>query len=298
MKIIVFGSEGLLGRAIADELAARGHSVLRAGRNKGDLVVDFRFDLESGALRAAVRGANVVVNAVGILIESDDNTWDCVHRQATVALAAACEAERVARIIHISALGVGTGIPGGQQASKLAAEQALERCKVDYAIVRPGLLVDAACPSTRLFMLLARLPVIALPGLVHPGASPVAPIQVGDVAQAVARILEHPKALRRVIELAGPQVLSYREMLARYRAAQGKGPALWLPLPWWAMKLAALPARWLPQKVFSIDTLRVLKAGCISHRNEAARWLGREPMPMLAAAGRESGERELASIRG
>jgi len=277
MNIVVFGSSGLVGHAIATEFIARGHRVVRAARQNAELSVDFRFDLEGPALRAAVRGADVVVNAVGILIERDGNTWDGVHRQAAQALAAACEAERVARIIHISALGAGTGIPGRFMASKLAAEQAFAGHGVDYAIVRPGLLVDEACPSTRLFRSLARLPVIALPGLRHPGASPVAPIQVADVARCVVRIAEHPKALRRVIELAGTEPMSYRAMLAAYRAAQGKGAALWLPLPWWAMKLAARLARWVPQQVFSIDTMRMLQAGCVSHRNEAARWLGREP---------------------
>lgn len=277
MNIVVFGSSGLVGHAIATEFIARGHRVVRAARQNAELSVDFRFDLEGDALRAAVRGADVVVNAVGILIERDGNTWDGVHRQAAQALAAACEAERVARIVHISALGAGTGIPGRFMASKLAAEQVFAGHSVDYAIVRPGLLVDEACPSTRLFRSLARLPVIALPGLRHPGASPVAPIQVSDVARCVVRIAEHPKALRRVIELAGTEPMSYRAMLAGYRAAQGKGAALWLPLPWWAMKLAARLARWVPQQVFSIDTMRMLQAGCVSHRNEATRWLGREP---------------------
>lgn len=284
MHIVVFGSNGLLGKAIAAEFSARGHRVTRAARHGADLAVDFRFDLDPAVLRATVRGADVVVNAVGILIEGDGNTWDGVHRRACQALAAACEAERVARVVHISALGVGTGIPGRLMASKLAAEKAFAAHAVDYAIVRPGLLVDAACPSTRLFRWLARMPVIALPGLRHPGASPVAPIQVADVARCVARIAEHPKALRRVIELAGIEAMTYRAMLAGWRAAQGHGPALWLPVPWWLMKLGALPARWLPQKVFSIDTLRMLQAGSVPRANELLRWLGREPLPPLALA--------------
>lgn len=283
MKIVVFGSTGLLGRAIAHELAARGHKVARAGRKDADVPIDFRFDLDPEGLRDAVRGADVVVNAVGILLEREGNTWDAVHRRATRALAAACEAERVARIVHVSALGVGTGLPGGYMASKLASEKTLEQHSVDYAIVRPGLLVAQDCPSTRLFMRLARWPVIALPGVVHPGASELAPIRVADVAQAVVRIAEHPKALRRVIELAGPRVMTYREMLAAFRAAQGKGVALWLPLPWWLMKLSARLAHWLPRSVFTIDTVRMLQAGGIAPCNEAARWLGREPLSIFEA---------------
>jgi uncharacterized protein YbjT (DUF2867 family) len=263
MKIVVLGSSGLLGSAIAAECAARGHRVLRSARRDAELCIDYRFDLEGQSLRTAVRGADIVVNAVGILVERDGNTWDTVHRRACEALAAACADERVARVIHISALGVGTGIPGKLMASKLAAEEAFAQHGVDYAIIRPGLLVDPRCPSTQLFRFLARL---------------------RDVAHCVARIAEYPKALRRVIELSGARQMSYRTMLAEYRQAQGKGPALWLPLPWWLIKLAALPARFIAQKVFSIDTLRMLQAGSAASRNETSRWLGgRDPAPMLGA---------------
>lgn len=107
---------------------------MRAARQDADIAVDFRFDLGVDTLRAAVRGADIVINCVGILIERDGNTWDGVHRRATEALAAACEAERVARVVQISALGAGTGIPGAFMASKLAAEQAFEKHSVDFGI--------------------------------------------------------------------------------------------------------------------------------------------------------------------
>ena len=289
MRVIVLGANGLLGKAIVAELTSRGHAVVGAARQDAALSVDFRFDQEPEGLRAVVRGADVVVNAIGILIERDGNTWDAVHRRAAQALSAACAAERVARIVHISALGAGMGIAGGYMASKFAAEQAFDKGPVDYAIVRPSLLADPACPSTRLFRWLARQPVIALPGFFHAGESLIAPIQATDVAACVARICEHPKALRRVIELAGPRAMTYREMLARYRQAQGKGGALWLPVPWWLMKLTARLARFVPQKVFSIDTMRMLQAASVPQANEVRRWLGRDPLPLLpeAASARE-----------
>jgi uncharacterized protein YbjT (DUF2867 family) len=260
MKIIVFGGAGLLGRAIGTELRSHGHQVVTAGRSGCDVRVNFCYDHDVALYRALVKGADIVVNAVGILIERGEDTFEAIHVQAPTALFKACEAERVARIVHISGLGVGTGI----------------------RIVRPALLVDAQCPSTQLFRFLARMPVIALPGLLRPGASLVAPILVSDVAQAVTRICEHPKALRRVIELCGPQVLRYRDMLASLRAAQTKLPALWLPMPWWLMKLSAWAAKLVPQKVFSIDTLRMLKAGSVSEHNEALYWLRGMPKQALA----------------
>ena len=282
MKIVVLGAQGMLGSAICREFVAQGHQVTTVARSGGDLAVDFRFDHTPQALRPAVKGADIVVNAVGILLERTDaggrNSFQRVHVDAVDALCKACELERVARIVHLSALGVGTGLPGAYMASKLAAELTLAAHAVDYAIVRPGLLMDAACPSTRLFAALARLPVIALPGLTQPGASPLAPIALDDLARCVVRIASHPKALRRVIELTGPQTLSYRALLAHLRAAQGKGAALWLPFPWWLMKFIARLAHRLPQKVVSVDNLRVLQAGSVSGCSETARWLGRKAL--------------------
>ncbi len=282
MNIIVFGGAGVLGRAITSSLRQAGHTVTTAGRTGCDLAVDFRFDTTPEAFAELLRGTHIVVNAVGMLIERGDNRFASVHVQAPAALFAACAKARVARIVHVSALGVGTGIPGAYMASKLAAEQALQAGTVDYAIVRPALLVDDASPSTRLFKFLASLPVISLPGLLHPGAARLAPIHVQDVAQVVANLCVHPKALRRVVELAGPQTLSYRELLAGFRRAAGKGAALWLPMPWWLMHASAWLAAYLPQNVFSRDTVRMLQAQSLPMQNGAPSWLGYMPKPAIA----------------
>ena len=106
-------------------------------------------------------------------------------------------------------------------------------------------------------------------------------MQVADVAECIAAIVAHPKALRRVIELEGPERLTYRSMLERLRAAQGRGRALWLPVPWWLVRVAAWLALAWPQRVFSPDTVRMLQASC-EGRSETARWLRREPLPLDA----------------
>lgn len=289
MNIVVFGGAGVLGRAITSTLRAAGHTVTTAGRTGCDVAVDFRYDTAPEAFDGLLRGTHIVVNAVGLLIERSDNRFATVHVQAPAALFAACAKARVARIVHISALGVGTGIPGAYMASKLAAEQALQAGPVDYAIVRPALLVDEASPSTRLFKFLASQPVISLPGLLHPGAARLAPILVQDVAQAVANLCVHPKALRRVVELAGPKILSYRELLAGFRRAAGKGAALWLPMPWWLMHMSARLAVYLPQNVFSRDTVRMLQAQSLPVQNAAPIWLGHMPKPVLAPVQIEQG---------
>jgi uncharacterized protein YbjT (DUF2867 family) len=200
----------------------------------------------------------------------------------------ACAAAHVARVVQISAMGAGNAEPiaGRYMASKRAAEAALMHamagCRGDAVIVRPSLLMDATSPSTQLFEFLARLPVIALPGLLLPGNTKLAPMLCEDVAAAICRICEHPKALHRAIELAGPQELSYRKLLTELRSAQGLGTALWLPLPWLLMRWFAKLAEFFPQKVISADGMRVLKAGITTERNESLYWLRCMPKPVIA----------------
>ena len=90
-------------------------------------------------------------------------------------------------------------------------------------------------------------------------------------------MIERPEAVKGTYEIAGPAVLTYREMLAAYRHAQGLGDAVWLPLPMALMKLGALAAEALPQKVFSRDTLRMLERGSVTAVNALPSLLARAP---------------------
>jgi hypothetical protein len=76
--------------------------------------------------------------------------------------------------------------------------------------------------------------------------------------------------------------LSYRELLGQLRSVQGLGKALWLPLPWWLMRLTAKLLEALPQRVVSADGMQVLQAGLTTEHNEALYWLRQMPKPAVA----------------
>ena len=286
MKVIIFAGAGMLGRAIAQELRSHGHSVATAGRSGCDVQVDFRYALHPDEFTPIVRGADIVINAVGILIERGDAFFDQVHVTAPQALFEACAKEHVARVVQISALGAGRITKGRYIASKEAAERALatamQHASGDWAVVRPSFLMQAGSPATDLFLRLARLPVHCTPGLTRTSEPMLAPMQCEDAAQAICRICEHPKALRRAIEMAGPEELRYSEFLAQLRASLGLRPAFKLRLPWWLIHLTARLAEHLPQKVLSADGVRILRAGLTTTQNEALYWLRSMPKPAVA----------------
>jgi DoxX-like family len=119
------------------------------------------------------------------------------------------------------------------------------------------------------------------------GGQAVQPVQVYELAEAVARLLEQAEPLGAVLEIGGGETLSYREMLGRYRQALALGDALWLPLPLPLMQLAAWLAEALPQQVICRDTLRLLAQGSVPRVNALPQLLGRAATGMqqgLAAA--------------
>jgi uncharacterized protein YbjT (DUF2867 family) len=283
MNVLVCGASGCVGSAVASALRSRGHRVIEGGRTQGEsrlsTHVDFMQARPPSAWAAALaqRRVEVIVNCVGILIESRAQSFERVHSAGPIEMFRGAALAGVGRVIQVSALGVGAdpqSLATPYLHSKLRADDALAGLGVDWAVLRPSLVYGPGSASAELFATLASLPVIGLPGR---GEQQVQPVHVYEVAEAVARLVEHPGALRAVHEIGGAASLSYREMLATYRAALGLGPALWLRMPMPLMALGARVAEWLPQKVFSRDTLRLLERGSVPGVNSAAVLLGREP---------------------
>ncbi len=283
MRVLVCGSTGCIGSALVRALRSRGHVVIEAARRHVDgertLHLDFMQPRPPRAWQECLRPLRLdaVVNAVGILMPARGQRFERVHAQGPIELFRGASLAGVPRIVQVSALGVGhdaEALSRPYLATKLRADDALAALPLRWAVLRPSLVHGPGSQSAALFASLASLPLIALPGR---GVQRVQPIHVYEVAEAAVRLLESESGWRSVHELAGPAVLSYREMLATYRSAATAAPALWLPLPLPLMRLAAWAAEWLPQQVYSRDTLRLLERGSVAADNAAPRLLGRAP---------------------
>lgn len=233
----------------------------------------------------------MVINAVGILMPSERDSFERIHAAGPIALFQGAALAGVARVIQVSALGVGPAshhLQTPYALSKLQADEALldlaRRGLVDGLVVRPSLVYGPGSQSAALFQQLARLPVVGLPGL---GRQSVQPIHVLELAEAVARMAEHEvpigASVGTIQEMAGPEVLSYLAMLRHYRRAQGLGEPVWIPVPMPLMRLGAHLAQHIDQQAFSPDTLAMLEHGNTSQANAARFWLGREPTGMAQA---------------
>lgn len=272
MRILICGADGFLGRHLARHLEAAGHAIVRGvhrPRLPGDIAIDYARDTDPAVWLPRLANVDAVINAVGILIETREQPFAALHAAAPIALFDACVLAGVDRVLQVSALGADA--PGTSYlATKAAADAHLARLPLQWAVLRPSIIYGDDGASSRFFRGLATLPIIGLPGR---GDQRLQPIHVDDLCACAQALIAAPG--RRIVELAGPRALTYRELLAGYRQALGLGRALWLPIPTAAMGIAARVAEIFGSRVLSRDTLAMLARGNTTVRDDAAALLGR-----------------------
>jgi nucleoside-diphosphate-sugar epimerase len=288
MRVLVCGATGCIGGAVASALRSRGHVVVAAGRGMTDGPRSLRLDFmeRTAPLRWAERlcalRLDAVVNCVGILVESRSARYTRVHARGPAELFEGAALAGLGVVVQVSALGVGDDAEALELPylrTKLEADDALAALGRAHAglrwhVLRPSLVYGPRSASGALFATLASLPVIALPGR---GAQRLQPLHVYELAEAIARLVERRGERSGVLELGGPEAVTYRQLLETHRRALGLGPALWLPLPHVAMRLGARAAEVLPQRAFSRTTIRLLERGSVARINALAALLGRAP---------------------
>lgn len=139
-----------------------------------------------------------------------------------MALYAAAEGQGVARFIQISAVGAHPAAPALFMSTKGEADRALAASKLDWVVLRPGLVIGpAAYGGTALLRALASFPFVT-PALRNAGL--VQSVAVEDVALAVVTALEGRVASRAVYDLVENERHTLDAVLAGWRAALGRPP--------------------------------------------------------------------------
>jgi uncharacterized protein YbjT (DUF2867 family) len=275
MNIWILGRNGFVGRNIAQALRAAGHTVVDRPR------VDFARATHPDDWKEHLVGVDGLVNAVGVLRDTRKRPLWPTHAGAPKALFDACAAAGVRRVVQISALGVAHSATQYAQ-SKLAADTHLlakARALPQGAVVlRPSVVVGMGGASSAMFAQMAKLPVV--PMLSQMAAGVVQPLAVADLAEAVAACLGSDQH-QGVFNLAGPEVFSLKDLVAHWRAAQGKGPAFVVPLPAFVGRWSARAGDFLPFSPWFSESLELLASPNTSDSGDLARLLGRVPCSVI-----------------
>lgn len=278
MRILICGASGFVGRHLDAALRNAGHEVVRGvrrPRQPGDIAIDYLHDTDVTTWLPRLFGIDAVINAVGVLRDSTAQPMAKLLDAAPRALFAAAAQTGVTRIVQISALGVGTGISVPYMQRRQVADEFLQTLELDWAILRPSLIFGLDGASTRMFLRLARMPLVLLPDA---GSQLVQPVHIDDLAAAVVRLLAAESGstrLRSTIECVSAETVTLAGLISSYGTQQGgRAPRIHaMPRP--VLKALA----WLGDRVRALplgsDTLAMLDSGCVGNAERFAAVLGR-----------------------
>jgi uncharacterized protein YbjT (DUF2867 family) len=277
MVILIAGATGFIGRRLVAAMRTAGHRVIvasRHGSNNADTIsADFTRDLDPKTWVPRLAGVDVVINAVGILRERGEQTFENIHTRAPQALFSASATAGVRKVIQISALGADRGRTR-YFTSKRAADEHLAALSLEWTIVQPSLIFGAGGTSATLFTLLASLPVIPLPGA---GRQRVQPIHIDDAVAAIVEIVDTSVMNRRHVALVGPEGITLKYFLQCLRARMLLPRATFLSIPAAITRASAAIAELLPGSLLDRETLAMLNAGNTASPEDTQRLLGKAP---------------------
>ncbi|MGL4236622.1 complex I NDUFA9 subunit family protein [Tabrizicola sp.] len=221
--VTIFGGSGFVGRYIARRMAKEGWRVRVAVRRPNEalfvkpygtpgqvepLACNIRDD---ASVRAMIRGADAVVNCVGILNRSGKNTFDAVQAEGAGRIARMAAAEGVQTLVQLSAIGSDKGSDSDYARTKAEGEAAVLAAFPNAVILRPSIVFGTEDGFFNRFAAMSRMgPVLPVVG----AETKFQPVHVDDVAHAAVKGILG-QAAPGIYELGGPEVDTFRGLMGR-----------------------------------------------------------------------------------
>jgi uncharacterized protein YbjT (DUF2867 family) len=228
MEILVTGATGFVGSALIPRLAADGHGVRGFARDPGRVAAGVAVhagDVVTGeGLDEALRGCDAAYFLVHSM-EPGEESFSDRDRRAAQAFAAAVGRAGTRRVVYLGGLVPAGTEPSPHLASRLEVEEVLLAAAPEAVALRASIVIGARSRSFRfLVRIVERLPVLALPAWRD---NRTQPIDGRDVIEFLARAAVVPEVAGRSLDIAGPEVLSYGEMIERIRDLMLVGRPAW-----------------------------------------------------------------------
>ena len=158
--------------------------------------------------------------------------------------------------MHISGIGVDAASASTYVRARAIGERLVREQFPQATILRPSVLFGPDDAFLNRLAAMARLmPVLPLFGS---GETRLQPVYVGDVAEAVAKVLTMPSAKGQVYELGGPRIYTYKALVQLVLTQIDRQRPL-LPVPFFVWELLASLMAPLPKHPISRDQVILMK---------------------------------------
>jgi uncharacterized protein YbjT (DUF2867 family) len=244
VKALVTGATGFVGGRLVDALARRGFEVRCLVRDSGRAkhLAGAGHELHEGdvlrpeTLAGAGRGVDVAYYLVHSMGRGSDDDFEAREQRAARAFAALAEREGVERVIYLGGLGDDPGSDHLRSRHRTAAILSEHGPPLTY--FRAAMVVGAKSESYRtLKSLVERLPAMLAPRWLSTTTQPIA---VDDAIEYLAQAPAVEESSGREVQIGGPDVLSYGEMLDEMAHVLGRRPRPKLPVPVLSPRLSSL----------------------------------------------------------
>jgi uncharacterized protein YbjT (DUF2867 family) len=238
----VTGATGFIGGRLADALARSGASVrcLVRDASRADRLRAAGHELHQADVTDAdaLAGAGRDIDVAYFLIHAmaGGAGFEEREREGARTFAQMARREGIGRVVYLG--GLGDDSASKHLRSRHETAQILAADGPELTYFRAAMVVGAQSESYRtLRYLVARLPVMIAPAWLTTATQPIG---IDDVVEYLRRAPEVPHSRGREVQIGGPDVLSYGDMLVRMAVAMGKRPRPQLPVPFITPWLSAL----------------------------------------------------------
>jgi uncharacterized protein YbjT (DUF2867 family) len=252
-RVLVFGASGYIGsnlvpRLLADGLrvraAARSRKVLEARGWSGAELAEADA-LKPGTLPAALAGVDVAYYLVHSMAAG--SRFGRLDLEAAENFARAAAQAGVKRIVYLGGL-VPEDADSEHIVSRRQTGDVLRQGAVPVTEIRAGIIVGPGSAAFEVMRdLVLHLPLMVTPRWVRAKSPPIA---LTNLLEYLARVAFLPQAANRIYDAAGPETLTYEDMMRQLADVAGKRRPLIIPVPvltpqlssYWLALITAVPA--------------------------------------------------------
>jgi uncharacterized protein YbjT (DUF2867 family) len=234
-RILLLGSTGFFGRGVAHKLIDNGHQLrvlvrdpmkAAAFKVRGAQVV-VGDALNPSAVTQAAQGVEHIISLVAVRRNRPQSFLE-VNVDGPRIMAQAAKATGVRSVLLVSAIGAKLDPNYKYLTSRWMGEQELAKTGVAGSILRFSLVLAEEGGVLHDFERAANFgPFLVIPGS---GQNHMQPIVREDAARCVVEAIAKPELLGKIVELGGPEVVTYENIFDWFIQARGiKKPKLKLP---------------------------------------------------------------------
>ncbi|MEM1042174.1 MAG: SDR family oxidoreductase [Bacteroidota bacterium] len=287
--ILLTGATGYIGGRLAPRLLDRGHTVRCLVRDPDRLTgLDWtdRVEIAQGdvlrpeTLTAAMEGIDTAYYLIHSMAAGEGFAER--DRRAAENFGLAAKAAGVNRVIYLGGIEPAGSDSSVHLSSRIETGEVLRQAGPPLTEFRAAVIVGSGSASFELIRhLTERVPVMITPKWVLTRTQPIA---IRDVLCYLMDALELPETAGRVIEIGGPEVLTYEQMFRTYADVRGLG-RLVVHVPFLTPKLSSLWAGLVTpiSPAIARPLIEGLKSEVVVKNPEGQALFDVEPIPYEAA---------------